>query len=259
MHAGIRFWNNPLINQKRPNSHMTSTHSYSIDLLTKHYFVFLYLGVGYNVLSHVFKSKTQSALVLFTLACKCLHLFGNHIRCFQRLRGARVCFVPANWLAANKLFNSIMIGALHIFHLVMYWKDITRDDLFHHLLFVTFNQCAQFYPILSGWKVYQWGSALNAINFFACGLPGGLDYFFLGLTKIGKMQRLTHKRLQAVINVWLRCPGIFSSVSISLFESYRNYKNVPFSGVVIAHVCFVLIGYNAIHYMERVVLSAGGT
>ena len=24
--------------------------------------------------------------------------------------------------------NSIMIGALHIFHLVMYWKDITRDD-----------------------------------------------------------------------------------------------------------------------------------
>merc|ERR1719498_1931836 len=81
-----------------------------------------------------------------------------------------------------------MIGALHIFHLVMYWEDITRDDLFHHLLFVTFNQCAQFYPILSGWEVYQWGSSLNAINFFTCGLPGGLDYFFLGLTKIGKMQ-----------------------------------------------------------------------
>ena len=238
---------------------MASTHSYSIDLLVKHYFVcFCILGVGYNVLSRVFKIKDTKAHWYF------LHSLANAYICSVTIYDVFNVFMEPEYalfrpidLPPINYSNSIMIGALHIFHLVMYWKDITRDDLFHHLLFVTFNQCAQFYPILSGWKVYQWGSSLNAINFFTCGLPGGLDYFFLGLTKIGKMQRLTHKRLQVVINVWLRCPGIFSSVSISLFESYRNYKNVPFSGVVIAHVCFVLIGYNAIHYMERVVLSAG--
>ena len=166
------------------------------------------IRVGY-VLSRVFKTKTRKRTG--TLHSLDIYLFGNYIDVFNVFGAEYALFRPIGLPPIN-YSNSIMIGALHIFHLVMYSKDITRDDLFHHLLFVTFNQCAQFYPILSGWKVYQWGSALNAINFFACGLPGGLDYFFLGLTKIGKMQRLTHKRLQAVINVWLRCPGIFSSV-----------------------------------------------
>ena len=235
------------------------TATYTIEKLVRHYVVcYIILIIGYNVLSKVFKVRDSKAHWYF------LHSIGNAYICMVTLSDVFNVFIEPEYalfrpieLSPINYSNSIMIGAMHSFHLIAYWKDITKDDLFHHLLFVTFNQAAQFYPFLSGWESFQWGSALNAINFFACGLPGGLDYFFLGLTKINKMDRLTHKRLQAIINVWLRCPGIFGSVSISLFESYRNYGKVPFSGVVISHCCFVLIGYNAIHYMERVVLSAG--
>ena len=155
--------------------------------------------------------------------------------------------------------GAIMLGALHAYHTVAYWSEITAADVFHHVTFVPFNQIAIFWPVLANWESMglQWGSNINMINFFTCGLPGGLDYLFLGLVKNKKMDKMTHKRLQAIINAWLRGPGIIASVTVCLFEGLRNWEKSPTGGKVIPIICFVLIGYNGIHYMERVVLSAG--
>lgn len=151
-----------------------------------------------------------------------------------------------------------MIGAVHAFHALFY--RLSPADIFHHLAFVIFNQVAIFWPAfpsVTGWTALQWGSAINMLNFFVCGLPGGCDYFLLGLVKEGRLSYLKHKRHQAMLNVWIRCPGMLTSVAIILFEAMRQWEHTPLGGKVIPILAFVLLGYNALHYMEQVVASAG--
>ena len=102
-----------------------------------------------------------------------------------------------------------MIGAVHAFHALFY--TLTPADIFHHVAFVIFNQVAIFWPTLAGWEAshsMQWGSVINAINFFVCGLPGGIDYLCLCGVKDKLLSRERHKKIQAALNVWCRCPGI---------------------------------------------------
>ena len=59
--------------------------------------LFLYFGSWLQcIIACIQNQRHESALVLFALACKCVYLFGNYIRCFQRFHGARVCVVSAN-------------------------------------------------------------------------------------------------------------------------------------------------------------------
>jgi hypothetical protein len=153
--------------------------------------------------------------------------------------------------------NAIMIGSIHIFHMVHYYKDLTNADLFHHLLFVPFNQICFFWPVLFQWEKYRWGTIINTINFFSCGLPGGVDYFLLGLCKINRLCKLKHKKWQSFLNVWIRSPGIIMGITICLTECLRNWYKLTLAGKIIPFLCFFLIGFNALHYMERVVLSTG--
>ena len=167
--------------------------------------------------------------------------------------------------------NAIMLGALHLFHFVAFWNDITGEDIFHHVLFVGFNQLGIFWPLLM-WKNLQWGPIINGFNFFTCGLPGGIDYACLSVLKEMKTRAsmdnkeekaavtkfiVKHKNIQAFVNVWIRAPGIVSMCALSLFEARRNWAKVPAAGRVIPILAFFILGYNALHYMERVVASAG--
>ena len=151
-----------------------------------------------------------------------------------------------------------MIGAIHGFHALFY--KLSNADIFHHVAFVIFNQVAIMWPAVSDWKGshgIQWGSSINALNFFVCGLPGGLDYFFLALVKNDRLSRKRHKVWQAALNVWLRCPGTIATVTIIFFECRRHWNSVPASCHTICVLTVLLIGYNALHYMEAVVASAG--
>jgi hypothetical protein len=79
----------------------------------------------------------------------------------------------------------------------------------------------------------------------------------LALVKEGKMDRFRHKLWQAKINVWFRAPGLIISVTLVLFETLRQWDNVPLSAKVIAFTDFLLIGFNGLYYMEAVVESTG--
>jgi hypothetical protein len=43
---------------------------------------------------------------------------------------------------------------------------MTPADWFHHIVFVGFNQLSVFWPLIGGWQTLQWGSIINAMNFF---------------------------------------------------------------------------------------------
>jgi hypothetical protein len=264
---------------------------YTLELMFKHYLVcFVILFIGGKGIAYA-GVKDSKAHWFFVHALANAYISWNTISdVFNVFIEPEVALFRPMDMEPINYSNAIMLGALHVYHIIAYWKDIDSADIFHHFTFVPFNQIAIFWPHLSGWSNLQWGSIINMLNFFTCGLPGGLDYFLLGLTKHGAtkikkwekerdaimkkhgdgdkapqiperpkvmMEKRQHKRFQAMINVWLRAPGIISACVLCMFEGQRNWEKTPLSGKVIPWICFVLIGYNGIHYMEAVVLSTG--
>ena len=70
---------------------------------------------------------------------------------------------------------------LHIYHMIVF-KQLTRLDYFHHILFIGFG-------ILP--SLYFYNSNLIRLAFFpTCGLPGCIEYLTLSLVKHKKMEFL---------------------------------------------------------------------
>ena len=46
------------------------------------------------------------------------------------------------------------------------------------------------------------------MNFFVCGLPGGLDYVLLSLMKFGAIEKITEKRYNMWLQTGIRWPGV---------------------------------------------------
>ena len=81
---------------------------------------------------------------------------------------------------------AITVG-LHAYHCVSYWRTLTPLDWAHHIVS---NM------LVSGLAFpFRLGPVVNWVTFFVCGLPGGIDYYLLFLTKMGSIQRLTEKRI----------------------------------------------------------------
>jgi len=155
--------------------------------------------------------------------------------------------------------NVAMLGAIHVYHMLRY-SGLSAADWFHHLAFIPFNQLALHWPSLSGaWAAwgFKWGPVVHAQDFFVCGLPGGLDYLMLALVKEGRMAKTQHKHYQAKVNVWMRAPGIIATCAIHLFGLMRVWSapGTPASAKVIGVLDVVLIGWNGLYYMERVVAA----
>ena len=124
-----------------------------------------------------------------------------------------------------------------------------RGDWFHHLLFIPFNQCSVFAASLPG-AGWAWGPCLQMQHFFICGLPGALDYAALALRRCGRPDPRRQKRLQAALNLWLRCPGVLFTISLLLVET--RIKGPPRLAQAIVALDAVLIGFNSLYYTGRV-------
>jgi hypothetical protein len=93
----------------------------------------------------------------------------------------------------------MIIGALHLYHIIAY-QPLNSVDWVHHILMVVI--CLPFAYAL------QPGPLLNHGAFFASGLPGGLDYLMLVCVKAGWMESLEEKRINSNIQSWIRNPGM---------------------------------------------------
>eukprot|EP00949_MAST-11_sp_MAST-11-sp1_P001044 g1044.t1 len=223
----------------------------------------------FAVMRRIFKSSMARWFALHAVANAFIayQTAGDVYNIFRRPEAALYLYVMGEDDRAKIDYsNTVMLGALHMYHFLMFWKDITREDIFHHVLFVVFNQAAIFWPVIFR-RDWTWGSVINGFNFFTCGLPGGIDYAFLSLLKEKKERHdkdvktliMKHKRTQAFINVWLRAPGILMCCSISGFECARNWHTTKddMAAKTIPLLAMMILGYNALHYLERVVASAG--
>ena len=107
----------------------------------------------------------------------------------------------AGAFAACSDWPQCMIVALHAYHMLAF--KLSKEDMFHHLLFV---------PTIAGANfMFQFGSSGNILAFFISGLPGGIDYALLGFVKVSRTSSAARTR------VW--CRGAFPRTRVSLRAS----------------------------------------
>jgi hypothetical protein len=154
-----------------------------------------------------------------------------------------VATTPTNYFAAELVF------ALHLYHCVYYWRKFRFDDWLHHILMIGVAL-----PI--GIAVPS-GTLLGFSLFFTTGLPGGIDYFLLFLTRNLWINRLTEKRVNAWLATWIRAPGCVAQAALTLaFLSMQNVVTAP-NYAWLAYLTAGLNYWNGMYFASQVLYDAG--
>ena len=96
---------------------------------------------------------------------------------------------------------------------------------------------------------------INLFLIFACGFPGMLDYFVLGLVKMGIVSKLTEKRFAMFLYMYVRSPGIIYCGFLILSKFFSAYQSYNYFETFAGIISVILIHYNAQHYLKSVIVS----
>lgn len=135
--------------------------------------------------------------------------------------------------------------ALHIYHILQYFKKLRFDDWLHHILMIGFAL-----PVTLVVDAY---TLIGFSLFFTTGLPGGIDYTLLFMVRNGWLDRMTEKRVNAWMNTWIRAPGCTAQAIcnvVSVFASDLPYDSV---GFYLRLMPAVLVYWNGQYFMRQVV------
>jgi len=130
--------------------------------------------------------------------------------------------------------------ALHLYHILMYWRSFRVDDWLHHLLMIGV-------AIPVGLMVDS-HTLMGFSLFFTTGLPGGIDYALLFGVRNGWIPRMTEKRINRLLNLWVRSPGCIAHAVLTcvFVASYQPSSWIAFLPAV-------LTCWNGQYFMEKVV------
>ena len=150
---------------------------------------------------------------------------------------------PSNYEAA------IITFAIHFYHTIIYWNKLRYDDLLHHILMILVALPISF--------LAKTGSLLGHSLFYTTGLPGGIDYLMLVLVRNGIINKLTEKKVNNYLNLWIRCPGCIAHGTLTLV-GYNMVKDIE----CISIYCFyyyvitgLIVFWNGIYFMNQVVVN----
>lgn len=145
-------------------------------------------------------------------------------------------------------FAAELVFALHFYHCLYYWRKFRFDDWLHHILMIAIALPIGIYV--------PSGSLLGFSLFFTTGLPGGIDYFLLFLTRNKRLSRETEKRVNASLATWLRAPGCVAQAALTLaFISMQNTLNQNL--VWLAYLTAALNYWNGMYFASQVLYDAG--
>lgn len=155
---------------------------------------------------------------------------------------ARIGDVPPNLPALQLCF------ALHIYHCVVYWRKFRYDDWLHHGLMIGV-------ALPLGWALPS-GRLLGFSLFFTTGLPGGIDYVLLFLTRNGLLERSVEKRVNTWLNVWIRAPGTAAHAALTVAYITSEQTHMSTLGLFwkyAAYLTAALNYWNGQYFMQQVV------
>jgi len=145
----------------------------------------------------------------------------------------------ANW-------NAILVCAsLHFYHTLLYWRTFRYDDWLHHglMIGVALPLCV----------LYDTHTLIGMTFFFTTGLPGGIDYVMLALVKNGRMDRMVEKRINTLLNVWIRSPGCVAVASIGIALHASSPAGLFTVKSLANNIAGMLTFWNGQYFMRQVV------
>lgn len=143
----------------------------------------------------------------------------------------------------------VIMSSIHLYHILLYFREMVLIDWIHHLASGGF--------VGSICTFYIKGSIVNHGLFFMCGFPGGVDYLMLTLNDIGLIDRMTEKRVNRYLNMYIRLPGILFNCYAGLINYL--YQPEPFCHISVGALIFLLNVWNATYFAHRVVENYGYT
>jgi hypothetical protein len=151
--------------------------------------------------------------------------------------------------APVNLFALQICAALHIYHILYYYKKFRFDDWLHHVLMIGIAL-----PI--GGLVPS-GTMLGFSLFFTTGLPGGIDYALLFMTRNLWIGRELEKRVNTWLNVWIRSPGCSAQATLSAVALYTNATALSPVAWYAGLLAGLLNYWNGQYFMQQVVMDFG--
>ncbi len=147
----------------------------------------------------------------------------------------------------SEMTSVILTYALHLYHFIVYYNKLRFDDWLHHIL-----MCGLALPLA---VLANGGSLLGHSLFFLTGLPGGIDYFLLFLNRNNLIERLTEKKINSYLNLWLRCPGCIahSILTVVGYYMFQEILAVSYVQVIACWFTTIVVYWNGIYFMNQVV------
>jgi hypothetical protein len=230
----------PYMQDGRLHFPLTNDH-WTNHLVSFHVQIGLYLFV-FDMILRLILRKTPSTRWNY------VHAFGNSLVCYYSLPHMILLLSdPIHEILHPHFFNdsASIITMIHTYHVIAF--KCRFDEWMHHICFVLLGTLTQY--------TVNWGRIAALYHFFICGLPGGIDYFILGLVKDGIVTKERRLRIAVELNTWIRAPGIIVAWAFAwtwLMHSPMQVREL---------LCFVAISFgsvfNAQFYARQVTLAAG--
>lgn len=159
-----------------------------------------------------------------------------------------------NFIKAYYEFNQLyhtnyqvaqVIAALHIYHIIVYYKKLRFDDWLHHYIMILLAL-----PLSTFCKS---GNLFGHGLFFINGLPGCIDYMLLSLVRNNIIDKMTEKRYNKYLNIWIRAPGCISNITLTIVYAFINYNYLTFIDKISCVLVALCVYWNGIYFMEQII------
>ena len=145
----------------------------------------------------------------------------------------------------NAYLATELVLISHLYHSLVFYPYLKRDDIVHHLTMCGFN----------GMVFYYQGLKIQSVtSFFCSGLPGMIDYFLLYLVKIGKLDKSIEKDVYLYLTTYIRSPGCMLNTFLIL-PYFRRPQ--PFFDYLVSFIATVLVFWNGQYYMNKTCVAYG--
>jgi hypothetical protein len=139
----------------------------------------------------------------------------------------------------NNHWPTVLITAIHLYHVIPGLFCLSAADRFHHLLFCP--------AIIAPGLLLRSGVLRNAVGWLICGAPGALDYTLLVGVKLGHVSKLQQKAINRQVALWLRIPGLLF-VAFCGYQSSLYDRDASWVTRMVMRLACAFIAYNGLYY-----------
>ena len=177
------------------------------------------------------------------------HMVCNSIVVYNTFNSMLLSYDIINIINQEQLASlytaKIIIYSLHLYHVLLYYRNLRKDDWIHHILMIG--------VVLPLTEIVPQNHIISHGLFFTTGLPGLIDYTLLFLNKNNLIHKYIEKKVNTFLNLWIRAPGCIMNTCMSIMTIVSNYNQLNTTAIYGGIVMLSLVYWNGVYFMGQVV------